>query len=76
MPALPVCTCALLLVSCPCVPLACCSKPGTYAPEPKSATCKMCPKGYQCPTNAMKLVGPCPRGTFSNKEGNKQCTPW
>ena len=53
-----------------------CSKPGTYAPEPKSATCKMCPKGYQCPTNAMRLVGPCPRGTFSNKEGNKQCTPW
>ena len=20
--------------------------------------------------------GPCPRGTFSNKEGNRLCTPW
>ena len=53
-----------------------CSKPGTYAPDAKSATCKLCPKGFQCPTNAMRLQGPCPRGTFSNKEGNRLCTPW
>jgi hypothetical protein len=31
-----------------------CSKPGTYAPDAKMATCKLCPKGFQCPTNAMR----------------------
>ena len=31
-----------------------CSKPGTYAPDSKSPECKLCLKGYQCPTSAMK----------------------
>ncbi|KAL4452637.1 hypothetical protein ABPG75_008299 [Micractinium tetrahymenae] len=57
-------------------------KPGTYAPDAKSATCKLCPKGFHaremiqsCPTNAMKQERPCPRGTFSNKEGNRLFSP-
>ncbi|KAL4447452.1 hypothetical protein ABPG75_004671 [Micractinium tetrahymenae] len=50
-------------------------RPGTYAPDAKSATCKLRPKGFHCPTNAMSKQGPCPRGTFSNKEGLKLCAP-
>jgi len=43
-------SCSLLLLLCAPPP---CSKPGTYAPDTKSATCKACPKGFQCPTAAM-----------------------
>ncbi|PSC75114.1 multiple epidermal growth factor-like domains 6 [Micractinium conductrix] len=50
-------------------------KPGYYTPNIKSPSCLLCAKGFQCPTPAMKKPLPCPRGTFSNKEGNRVCTP-
>jgi len=49
-------------------------KPGTYAPKPSAASCLLCTKGFQCPTNAMAAVGPCPAGTFGNQEGQRSCT--
>jgi len=57
-------------------PFVWCSKPGTYAPDNQCTKCKLCPKGFQCPTNAMSKEAPCPRGTFSNREGLRLCTPW
>jgi len=59
-----------------CSPPLCCSKSGSYAPGDKAATCAACPKGFQCPTNALRKEVACPRGTFSNREGLKACTPW
>ncbi|PSC70770.1 histidine-tRNA cytoplasmic isoform B [Micractinium conductrix] len=50
-------------------------KPGTYGPDPKAPQCKLCAKGFQCPTSGLKLYSPCPKGTFSNKEGDVQCSP-
>ena len=50
-------------------------KPGTFASATRSGTCQACPRGFQCPTNAMSKPSMCPRGYFSNKDGNKLCTP-
>ena len=32
----------------------CRSKPGTYGPDPKAPQCKLCAKGFQCPTSGLK----------------------
>jgi hypothetical protein len=49
--------------------------PGTFASAARSRTCQACPRGFQCPTKAMNTPSACARGYFSNKDGNKLCTP-
>jgi len=53
-----------------------CSKAGFFSNVSRSGFCYRCPVGYQCPTIATKQPQPCPRGYYSNKEGNRLCMPW
>ena len=42
---------------------------GTFQDLPRSAACKLCPKGHECPDQGMTLPQLCGQGTFSKKAG-------
>lgn len=47
---------------------------GTYQDQPRSARCKPCTKGRECPEQGMTQPAVCGKGTFSKKTGATQCT--